>query len=418
MKKYMILIIAMLLSWAGIYQSEAQSKSKRNYLVEIGKPDKLYSKILDEKRDIWVNLPESYKADGSRKYPVVYLLDGSVQFNSLATVYNNYWGNYLPDMILVGISNQTNRTRDLTTSKVATRYGASYNNENGGAENFTQFIEKELIPYVDSKFATTSYRTLIGHSFGGLFTINTLINHPHLFVNYIAIDPSLDWDNQKLLKQAKAKLQSENFKGKSLFVSLSAEQLHMQNAEITLDNVMQDTTEFTVFARSIIDFSNFIQTQKQNGLSFAWKSYPNDLHGTVPLPSMRDGLLFLFDWYQLESGQMFSNPETPLDELLVLVKKREDKLTRHFGYLTPPADEELFNMGGYMYMQFGQMKKSYAFFNMAIKYYPESANAHDSMSEYYIAQNDVKNAIKELTIAYEISGLDMYKQKIEKLKSE
>ena len=55
---------------------------------------------------------------------------------------------------------------------------------------------------------------------------------------------------------------------------------------------------------------------------------------------------------------------------------------------------------------------------MAIKYYPESANAHDSMSEYYIAQNDVKNAIKELTIAYEISGLDMYKQKIEKLKSE
>jgi len=411
----MILIIAILISWAGIYQSEAQSKSKPDYLVEIGIPDSLYSKTLDEQRNIWVHLPENYKEDGSRKYPVVYVLDGGVQLNSLATVYNNYWGNYLPDMILVGISNQTSRTRDLTTSKVATRYGAAYNNENGGAENFTQFIEKELIPYVDGKYATTPFRTLIGHSFGGLFTINALINHPHLFENYIAIDPSLDWDNQKVLKQAKLKFQTENYEGKSLFVSLSSEQLHMQNAEISMKNVMQDTSEFTLFARSIIDFSNI--AEKQNGLSFAWKNYPNDLHGTVPLPSMRDGLLFLFDWYQLESGQTFSNPKTPLAELLVLVKKREEKLTRHFGYLTPPADEELFNMGGYMYMQFGQLKKSHAFFNMAIKYYPKSANAHDSMAEYYSAQGDMENAIKELGIAYEISGLDLYKQKIEKLKS-
>ncbi len=413
----MILILAVLLSWAGIYTSNAQSQSKPNYLVEIGVPDSLYSKILDEQRNIWVHLPNNYKSDGSRKYPVVYVLDGSVHLNSLATVYNNYWGNYLPDMILVGISNQSNRTRDLTTSEVVTRRGATYKNENGGAENFTQFIEKELIPYVDGKYATTPFRTLIGHSFGGLFTINALINHPHLFENYIAIDPSLDWDNQKVLKQAKLKLETDNFEGKSLFVSLSAEQLHMQNDKITLANVMQDTSEFTLFARSIIDFSNIAEKQKQNGLSFAWKSYPNDLHGTVPLPSMRDGLLFLFDWYQLESGQTFSNPETPLAELLVLVKKREEKLKRHFGYLTPPADEELFNMGGYMYMQFGQMEKSYAFFNMAIKYYPKSVNAHDSMADYYIAQDDTENAIKELTIAYQLSGLDMYKQKIEKLKS-
>jgi len=414
----MILILTALISWAGIYTSNAQSQSKSNYLVEIGIPDSLYSKILDEQRDIWVHLPNNYKADGTRTYPVVYLLDGSVQLNSLATVYNNYWGNYLPDMILVAISNQSNRTRDLTTSKIATRHGASYDNENGGAENFTQFIEKELIPYVDAKYATTPYRTLIGHSLGGLFTINALINHPHLFENYIAIDPSLDWDNQKVLKQAKLKLETESFKGKSLFVSLASEQLHMHSADISMENVMQDTSDFTLFARSIIDFSDFAGKQKQSELSFAWKSYPNDLHGTVPLPSMRDGLLFLFEWYQLESGQAFSNPETPLAELLVLIKKREDKLKRHFGYLAPPADEELFNMGGYMYMQFGQMEKSYAFFNMAIRYYPKSANAHDSMADYYIAHSDMENAMKELSIAYEISGLDQYKMKMMKLKEE
>ena len=55
------------------------------------------------------------------------------------------------------------------------------NNESGGAETFTKFIEEELIPYIDSKYPTMPYRTLIGHSYAGLFTINMLLNHKHLF---------------------------------------------------------------------------------------------------------------------------------------------------------------------------------------------------------------------------------------------
>ena len=127
-------------------------------------------------------------------------------------------------------------------------------------QNFTKFIEEDLIPYIDNKFPTTPYRTLIGHSYAGLFVINALINHPHLFENYLAIDPSIEWDNQKLLKEAKVKLKSESFKGKSLFVSLAAEQLHKMDEKVTIDNIMEDTTEFTLFARSIIDFSNFTET--------------------------------------------------------------------------------------------------------------------------------------------------------------
>lgn len=111
-------------------------------------------------------------------------------------------------MILVGISNQDHRTRDLTTSQISNRNGAPMNEETGGAETFLSFIEKELIPEIDKSYATTGYKTLIGHSYAGLFTINALIKHPHVFNNYIAIDPSLDWDNQKLLKQAKEKIQN------------------------------------------------------------------------------------------------------------------------------------------------------------------------------------------------------------------
>jgi predicted alpha/beta superfamily hydrolase len=377
--------------------------------------DSIYSKSLGENRDFWVKLPDNYRPNSDEKYAVIYLLDGFSLKSTLETVYDNYWGHYLPHMILVGISNRTNRTRDLTTSQIQKRRGSAMDSPTGGAENFTKFIEQELIPYIDMRYPTMAYRTLIGHSYAGLFTVNMLINHGHIFQNYIAIDPSLDWDDQKLLKLAKEKLKTEDFSGKSLFVSLAAEQLHMQNENITIDNVMNDTSEFSLFARSIIDFSNFATTQNQNGLNFLWDVYPEDLHGTVPLPSMRDGLVSLFKWYQFKSPQKYNNPETPLEELVALLKEQEQIYTKHFGIPTPPMIDELLNGYGYMNMQMGQPEKAFMFFEMNINQNPKSANAYDSMADYYESQNDKENALKCLNKAFELSGDNYYKERIESL---
>ena len=109
------------------------------------------------------------------------------------------------------------------------------------------------------------------------------------------------------MKQSKPILQNNDFSGKSLYVSLSSASLHMQDESITMDNIMQDSSDYTLFARSIIEFSEFAESQAQNGLNFAWKHYPNDLHGTVPLPSIRDGLIKAFKWYQLESFWKFND---------------------------------------------------------------------------------------------------------------
>ncbi|MDA9851803.1 alpha/beta hydrolase-fold protein [Flavobacteriaceae bacterium] len=388
----------------------SQTEQFQNRIV-----DSIFSKTLNENRDFWVRLPDNFQPDNDEKYAVIYLMDGFSLESSLEAVYDNYWGHYLPHMILVGISNRSNRTRDLTTSQIKMRRGIAMDNETGGAETFTKFMEKELIPYIDSKYPTSGYRTLIGHSYAGLFTINILINHKHLFQNYIAIDPSLDWDDQKLLKEAKEKLSTESYEGKSLYVSLAAEQLHMWNEEITMQNIMDDSSEFTLFARSIIEFSNYTKSQKQNGLNFLWKVYNEDLHGTVPLPSIRDGLIFLFEWYQFKSPQKYNNPETPLEELIALLKEQEQIYTEHFGVPTTPMIDEMLNGYGYMNLQMGQPKKAFMFFEMNIKYNPTNANAYDSMAEYYESQNDKKNALKYLNKAYEISGDQYYKERIETL---
>ncbi len=388
----------------------SQTEQFQNRIV-----DSIFSKTLSESRDFWVRLPDNFQPDNDEKYAVIYLLDGFSLESTLEAVYGNYWGHYLPHMILVGVSNRSNRTRDLTTSQIKMRRGSAMDSETGGAETFTKFMEKELIPYIDSKYPTMNYRTLIGHSYAGLFTINMLVNHKHLFQNYIAIDPSLDWDDQKLLKEAKEKLSTESYEGKSLFVSLAAEQLHMWNEEIIMENIMDDSSEFTLFARSIIEFSNYTTSQKQNGLNFSWKVYNEDLHGTVPLPSIRDGLIFLFEWYQFKSPQKYNNPETSIEELVSLLKVQEQIYTEHFGVPTAPMIDEMLNGYGYMNMQMGQPEKAFMFFEMNIKYNPTSANAYDSMAEYFESQNDKENALKYLNKAYELSGDDHYKERIEAL---
>ena len=408
MKKSTLLVL--IISSLFIFNQKLIGQSKSTAQTTI---DTLFSKTLDEYREFWVKLPENYNFNNDQEYPVVYLLDGISLQNSLETVYDNYWGHYLPNMILVGISNRTNRARDLTTSKVNMRRGSSFKKESGGAENFTKFIENELIPYIDNKYRSLGHRTLIGHSYAGLFTINMLINHKHLFQNYIAIDPSLDWDNQKLLKEAKEKLTSESYKGKSLFVSLAAEQLHIWDEEVTMENIMNDSSEFTLFARSIIEFSNYTKSQKKNGLNFSWKVYNEDLHGTVPLPSIRDGLIFLFEWYQFKSPQKYNNPATPIEELVSLLKKQEQIYSENFGVPTAPMISELLSGYGYMNMQMEQSEKAFMFFQMNIKYNPKNPTAYEAMADFYEFQKDKENTLKYLNKAFNLSGENYYKLKIE-----
>ena len=290
-----------------------------------------------------------------------------------------------------------------------------FNEKNGEADNFLKFIETELIPFIENKYPVTGYRTLIGHSYGGLFTIYTLIHQPELFNNYLAIDPSLDWDDQRLLKEAKETIATRDYENKALFMSLSG-QLHMQNSQITIDNVMQDTTDYTLFSRSNIAFSNLVKQNAQNGLSFEWKFYPRDIHGTIAFPSIMDGLISLFEWYQMENTDKINSFDTPKEELLSIIKYRKKKLKEHFGYAEPPYPEELLNMSGYMNMEMQRPEKAKMYFELAIEFYPESANAYDSMADYYEAQGDFANAIKYVTQAFELSGNDFYKKRIEKLK--
>lgn len=141
-----------------------------------------YSKILSEKRRLIVHLPLNYVKEPTKKYPVMYVLDGgnqdvhtSDQLSVLAKA------NLTPECIVVGILNtKTSRNRDQTPPFMQTETDDP-KSPFGEAAHFLDFIAKEIIPKIDSNYRSNGYRTLSGHSRGGLFVLYSLIERPNLF---------------------------------------------------------------------------------------------------------------------------------------------------------------------------------------------------------------------------------------------
>jgi predicted alpha/beta superfamily hydrolase len=166
---------------------------------------------------LYVSLPHDYDP-AAKKYPVVYLLDADYSFLIARNITDHLAErNDLPPVILVGIAYdgppqyRMNRTRDYTPVFVPTGgYGPEYQKVSGGAPKFKQFLETELIPFIDATYATIpGDRCLVGHSYGGLFGAWTLLTSSSLFKRYIIVSPSL-WYDDRLPARLERKLAAKH----------------------------------------------------------------------------------------------------------------------------------------------------------------------------------------------------------------
>ena len=408
MKYYSFFLLGILFSFA----SQAQTGNQ----FVIGKADSVYSHILKEKRKIWVYLPnmKSASPDASQRYPVVYLLDGEGHFESVVGMIQQLSqvnGNTIvPEMIVVGIPN-TDRTRDLTPTHIASdppMMDSISSKNTGGGENFTSFLEKELMPHIDSLYPTQKYKMLIGHSFGGLAVMNILNNRPRLFNSYIAIDPSMWYDKEQFLKTTTQKLSTQKYDGVSLYLGIA----NTLPEGMTLEKMKQDKSTDTRHIRSIFALDKFIKDHQQNGLKYASKFYANDDHGSVPFTTEYDGLRFIFNWYRFKFTQAdFSDSSTGIVDRLT---KHYHTLSKEFGYTISPSEMQV-NSLGYNALSQKQYPKAAALFEMNIRNYPKSGNVYDSYADMWLAQNDTAKAISNFQKALDVQFNADTRQKLDML---
>ncbi|HVG35131.1 MAG TPA: alpha/beta hydrolase-fold protein, partial [Pyrinomonadaceae bacterium] len=97
----------------------------------------------------------------------------------------------------------------------------------GGSEAFRKFISDELMPQVKGRYRTTGETAIVGESLAGLFVVETFLLEPDLFDTYIAFDPSLWWNDQKLVGGAGGRLRARPKLEKTLYIASSGDDIRI-----------------------------------------------------------------------------------------------------------------------------------------------------------------------------------------------
>lgn len=340
--------------------------AQRTAPIVIGEQFIIRSDVLNEDRSIHVTVPPGY-AYSPQKFPVIYVLDGPAHMvHTTGTKDVLARSNRMPQAIIVGIAN-TNRTRDLTPPP-----GDRPIPNTGGANNFLEFINTELVPFIDKNYRTEPYRVLIGHSLGGLFAIHTMIHQPDSFDAYIAISPSLQWADDGPIKQMSKFLEENPEHRGFLYVTMANE-----------GGGMQDRFE---------SFVDLLESKAPQTLHWDSKFLPDEDHGSTVLRSTYHALKTLFsDWQPNE----------------VLASGDVEAIKKHFAAMSKKykfqiAPEQPINQLGYRLLQSGEVEKAIEIFKFNIELHPESANVYDSLGEAYettgkinLAMHNYEKAVKQ-----------------------
>jgi hypothetical protein len=183
----------------------APSEPLRSEPFVLGITDHIRSDALHEDRILNIYLPPGYNEEDSLRYPVIYLLDGSIDEDFIHMAGLVYflgfpWLNLCPPSIVVGIANM-DRKRDFTFPTTLDQDRKDFPTA-GGSAAFMRYLGEEVRPYVDHRYKTNGTATLVGQSLGGLFATEVLFTHPDWFSKYLIVSPSLWWDRESLLRRS------------------------------------------------------------------------------------------------------------------------------------------------------------------------------------------------------------------------
>ena len=319
--------------------------------VTLGEISSLQSKVLNKTIPLSIHLPANY--DSSRKtYPVLYMLgsDYRARFAMLASTLDYMGEGQIPEMILIGIDLPEGNRILLPTRE---------NQDTTIPDNYINFFETELIPYVDNTYRTAPFRVLFGGSNSGFFTVYTLLNNPLLFNSYFASSPSLSiipTELQQKIKSGPLKTLTEN------------RSLHI---------IYSDDEELTEI---VSEFSRVVEDHKPESFTYKVDELVNQGH--VPAMDFPMFLLALYPDF---------NPYENLDSL-DKVTQHFDRLSKRYGYEILPPISIIFNLGLDMIYDEKNLVAAEKIFQYSQQVYPENKESYMGMGIVRRDQGQLESA--------------------------
>ena len=309
----------------------------------------IHSDILNEDRTIQVMLPASYDWAPDRSYPVLFLLDGESQFgHTKGSVEFLAEQGEIPELIVVAITS-TVRIRDYTQTDWSSHWIGG-----GGAERFRTFLSEELIPQIEVEYRANGFRILIGHSAGGQFALFSLSSQPSLFHAYIALSPSLDWDDNLPQRALAESFERTDSVPAFLYFAWSDDSGRALEDDLAL--------------------AETLRTASPPDLRWVAKGYPEETHGSIPLVAQIDALRELFRGYRFRDDAFAGG--------LAAAEAHFADLSKTVGY-SIPVPENVMNGLGYDALHDHRIQEAIEIFRRNIEQNPNSANAYDSITDAY-----------------------------------
>lgn len=336
------------------------------------------SKTLNESNEIWIGLPYNY--DSTTNYPVIYLLDAEDHFDITYALTNELAKNdKMPSHILVGIPKKDNliRFKNFTFSTsnpldYDTLINPDFfNNPDhfGGGYKYLEYIENEVISFVDKQYKTNGYNILIGHSLTGYFGAYAM-PFQKSFSAFQLYDPSVFCNSNEAIKNL-GNLKPNYATNVYVTSAAAKKEGDPKGKKVALDAIDAYIQKLTQYP----------------SIRLGTKFYPEEGHLSMYMYSVIDGFSFLYKGFGF--GYILPTMNISLENYTAHYKK----LSKTTGFdFSPPID----GIRWVAYANYHQKK-----WDEAIKcylrcepYFTDDYQVNLEMAECYFYLNHLKKSLE------------------------
>ncbi|WP_333599153.1 alpha/beta hydrolase-fold protein [Flavobacterium sp.] len=356
--------------------------------------DTITSQKLNEDREITIGLPPSYEKNSKQSYPILVLLDGDFLFDPFqgALSYGYYWDD-LPEVIIVGISQNKNNERETDCTTEPT---TGLPDEKG--EKFFEFIGMELIPYIQKNYRTAPFKIVAGLDTTAGFLNCYLYKDNPVFDAYISMSPELPAGMEEQIPDRLAAIQKPIFYYHS---TAEGDVKKMRNRIQAMDELIKKVSN--------------------PKLNYRYEDFKGASHYSLVLNSIPSALYQIFSVYQPISITEFQEKIATLPSGYVdYLTQKYDVLEKSLGLKVPIRLNdfkaiEAAILKNKAYDEFDQLAQ------LADKNYPKSMLADYELGQMFEKKGDNARAVKSYLRAFQMQEIgdltkDMMIERAEELK--
>lgn len=207
----------------------AQLADPEGVPIVVGFMHRIYSSVYDRDQTITVRLPRGYTENPDRRYPVVFSVDGGPEqdFELLSGIAAEAeFSTSFEPFILIGVktddrySQLTPPMTRLPPKRLKENFGDRIKPD--GAATFRRYLAEDVIPWATGRYRADR-KVLTAVSLGGLFVVDTFLEQPEMFDDYIALTPSLWWDGGRIADEAAANLAKQSPSDRRIYITMGDE---------------------------------------------------------------------------------------------------------------------------------------------------------------------------------------------------